>query len=177
MKREILTQLPEKFRKARLEQGITQAKLAEIAGCKQSAISMLEGGKLDALADSAIEKIAEHLGIELSALEPKPAITLPIKASVIAEVAMCPNFLCPSNKPYIVGGSVFFMPTGKAGNITRCAICGEILIKECPHCGAKLVKAGGCCCYCGKPLVEFPEGYTDDILTWVERASYAAQQL
>lgn len=179
MKQEILKQLPKLIRAARLEQGITQIDLANKVGCKQSAISMMEGGRVEAIAEATYEKLAEVLNINIAELAPvaAPILTAATIAPLKPEVAMCANFQCPSNKPYIVGSDIYFMPTGKAGFSNRCAICGEILIKVCPHCGVKLQTLGGCCGHCGKPLLEFPEGYTEDVVGWVEQARIQSEQL
>ena len=179
MKQEILKQLPKLIRAARLERGITQIEIANKVGCKQSAISMMEGGRVDAISESTYEKLAELLEINLSALIPStgPVLTAAALAPLQPEVAMCANFECPSNKPYIVGMNVYFKPTGKAGFSNRCAICGEILIKVCPHCGVKLQTPGGCCGHCGKQLLELPEGYTEDVLGWVEQAKHNSEEI
>ena len=53
---------------------MTQSALAEAVGCKQSAISMLESGHAEKIAQETVEKIAALLGV---AMEPAPASPSP----------------------------------------------------------------------------------------------------
>ena len=53
------------LKKRRKAEGITQLALAKEIGCKQSAISMMEGGNLDALSEDKLQKVAQKLGVEL----------------------------------------------------------------------------------------------------------------
>ena len=45
------------FRRIRREKGITQTELARLAGCTQSAVSMFESGRHDAVNDTARRQI------------------------------------------------------------------------------------------------------------------------
>ena len=146
------------MRDARRDMGLTQAELAKRAGCLQSQVSMLEGGMPNKVARETLEKIADLLGVEL----PKPAaeeIAAPLAAErPFAGHAYCPQADCPSNKPYVVGGELFFMPSPQPGAPRpghRCAWCGEVLAFVCPKCGA-VATAGACCRECGSPYIFAP---------------------
>ena len=161
------------LRSARLKSGMTQQALADKVGCKQSAVSMLECGRADALSDASLKKIADALGIDVT-----PYITDESESALLtggstalscARLCFCPNFSCPSNMPYTVCGTILFMPSGICGAGKRCVCCGEILMWECPHCGAPVSFPGGCCGTCGGTLIEFPDGYDPDPETWAQR--------
>jgi len=141
--------------KARREKGMTQSALAEAVGCKQSAISMLESGHAEKIAQETVEKIAALLGV---AMEPAPASPSPLAAPPrpSAGRAFCPNALCHSNIPYAANGELLFWPRGQQQDAcpgsTHCTVCGELLEHRCPHCGAALAD-GACCPSCGQPKV------------------------
>ena len=152
------------LRKARIEAGLTQAGLATQVGCTQSAVSMMEAGRQEAISSESLVKLASILKVKL----PETSVT---PASVQASgsgVSVCSNFNCPSNLPYRVGDEVFFLPLGNVGNGHHCVFCGELLTKKCTHCGAPIVTPGGCCAACGTVLVEMPAGYSENIRNWVE---------
>lgn len=140
----------------------SQSELAARAGCRQSQISEFEAGVRGKVARETIVKLAELLGLEA------PGETSGPSAAAIGARARCPNFECPSNLPYWVGGQLLFLPLGTAGSGTHCAICGEVLERACPHCGAPVLAPGGCCEACGSPLVELPEGFVSDPHAWAE---------
>ena len=117
------------------------------------------------VARETIVKLAELLGLE--APEGSSAASA-AGAAAIGARARCPNFECPSNLPYWVGGQLLFLPLGTAGSGTHCAICGEVLERACPHCGAPVLAPCGCCEACGSPLVELPEGFVSDPHAWAE---------
>lgn len=152
------------LRKVRIEAGITQAALAAQVGCKQSAVSMMEAGRREAMAYDSLVKLAGILKVELPAMTPLP---VPVLSSG-AGVAVCANFNCPSNMPYSVGEDVYFMPLGSAGTGHHCILCGELLSRICPNCGSPIVSPGGCCGACGNVIIEMPTGYTDDISAWIQ---------
>ena len=100
------------LRKARIDAGLTQAALAAQVGCKQSAVSMMEAGRPEALSRESLEKLAKVLNVTL----PEAVDAKPLSPTSGAGPAVCPGFNCPSNLPYAVGGEVFFMPLGTAGS-------------------------------------------------------------
>lgn len=140
----------------------SQSELAARAGCRQSQISEFEAGVRGKVARETVVKLAELLGLEA------PGETAGPPAAAIGARARCPNFECPSNLPYWVGGQLLFLPLGTAGSGTHCAICGEVLERACPHCGAPVLAPGGCCESCGSPLVEMPGGFASDPRAWAE---------
>lgn len=147
---------------ARRRKGCTQSALANVVGCKQSAVSMFESGQIEKISAETIEKIAEFLGIELPKAESAEEVA-PLQVLPTVLKGFCPQFSCPSNIPYEVGGRVLFWPRLANGN--RCAFCGELLEKNCPSCGAA-VHNGACCPVCGEAYVTsvLPPG--EDAARW-----------
>jgi DNA-binding XRE family transcriptional regulator len=136
--------------RARRDKGMTQSALAQAVGCKQSAISMLESGQPEKLSQEAVAKIASLLEVTLESPASKLTPDLSFPASFSAVQCYCPSAACPSNVPYTVAGDLLFWPRpqpGAAGG-RHCAYCGEVLERQCPHCGAG-VTAGACCHTCG----------------------------
>jgi transcriptional regulator with XRE-family HTH domain len=135
--------------RARREKGLTQSALAQAAGCKQSAISMLESGQPEKLSQEAVAKIAALLEVTL---EPPSSQVHPSSFILHPSVSLgyCPDAACPSNTPYTVAGELLFWPRPQpsASGGKRCAYCGEVLERQCPHCGAALAE-GACCHACG----------------------------
>lgn len=139
------------LRDARRALGITQADLARRVDCTQSAVSMMEKGRPDAMARPTLEKVASLLGVELP---PEEDATPRIPASPAAtSVRICPNGDCPSNLPYRVGDEVHFMPRAHHGSGTRCPYCGEVLVASCPSCGEPIRPGEALCPACGTELV------------------------
>ena len=122
--------------RARRARSMTQSALATAVGCKQSAISMLEAGQSTKVADETIVKIAALLDVALpqeSAASDQPRTGIS-RGPVTARRPFCPNALCHSDT-------------------LHCTLCGELLERNCPHCGAVPVEPGGCCAACGGALV------------------------
>jgi transcriptional regulator with XRE-family HTH domain len=178
-----MTNLPQeiclKFKEARKAKGLNQSSLAQMVGCKQSAISMFEGGMVTKLSDETVKKLSEVLEVPLepSSKTKKEAISIP--AGTVAVNGYCPNGDCPSNVPYVVGGRVFYRPSRKIASPTggiRCACCGEFLEMKCPVCGAVL-NDGACCAVCGTPYVTpvLPDGM--DVAAYAERRREEIRQI
>jgi transcriptional regulator with XRE-family HTH domain len=141
------------LRDARRAKGLTQSALARELACQQSAISMLEGGRSEALSQETIARLAALLGVTLAGVA-APVVT---SAVVPSGRAYCPQTACPSNVPFAVNGEVIFWPRPQPGNPPgrHCAYCGEVLVAGCPACGVP-VSEGGCCRACGAVLVPPP---------------------
>lgn len=168
------------LRQARITAGLTQAALAAQVGCKQSAVSMMEAGRPEALSRESLEKAASILNVTLPTREESTASVSGRMAPAVlghARVGICTNFNCPSNLPYRVGESVYFMPLGTAGTGEHCVYCGEILQHRCVQCGHEVTTTGGCCGHCGVPWVEFPEDYVQDIAAWIEARIQSLEHL
>jgi len=154
-----------KLRTARREAGLTQSALAREVGCKQSALSMFEQGDGTKLNDEVIAKLAKKFGIEIvtevgsgndelgmkdNSAIPHSSFLIPRSAS-----AFCPNPHCPSNHRYQVEEKVLYRPDRTAADPIGgkyCAVCGELLERFCPNCGAP-VHDGAICSVCGEPYV------------------------
>ena len=146
-----------RIKEARRKAGLSQGEVSAEVGCKQPALSMFEQGDGTKLNDEVIEKLAKKFGVDLHATADDPAK----KAIVIrAEsrgpvIGFCPNPHCPSNVSYEVEGRLFLKPNRALADPVGgkfCALCGEVLEKKCPTCGAP-VHEGGVCSYCGDPYV------------------------
>ena len=163
------TSLPlhRRLRDARRAQGLTQSALAAQAGCKQSALSMMESGRMEALARGTIEKIAGILEVPL---DPETAPAAAAHAASAAGRAVCPNGECPSNVPFFVGGELIFWPRRQpAPGGRHCAFCGEVLERQCRSCGAPIT-AGACCPQCGTAHVQPPPAAgAGDLAAWAEQ--------
>lgn len=154
------------MRAARRAAHWSQAELAERAGCRQSQLSAFESGARGKVSRDTIAKLAALLGLQAPSGDGAAAAGL-LPAAPVA-LARCPNFECLSNLPYRTGGDLLFLPLGLAGNGTHCALCGEVLQRTCPHCGAPILAHGGCCGACGLPLVSLPEGFAHDPAAWAD---------
>ena len=160
------------IRQARIAAGMTQKALAEKTGCAQSAVSMFEAGKRDALAYDSIVKIAGLLKVELPDCGENRA------PETLASYAFCPGFECPSNLAYMVGATVFLLPTGAAGNGKHCVVCGEAVCGLCHGCGNRLAGTGACCPECGAALVPFPhKEFTGSANEWVRLHNEVVEKL
>lgn len=147
---------------ARRAKGMAQSALAREAGCAQAAISMMENGKPDAIAKETMARIASILGVEID--DAAPAAVAPVRQGARA---ICPNPECPSNVPYIVGGSVAIWPGRQPSPDAKyCAFCGEVLERACPVCGAPLGE-GAFCGQCGAAHVTAPVEGEAEAAAWV----------
>ena len=146
-----------KIKEARREAGLSQSVVAAEVGCKQSALSMFEQGDGTKLNDAVIGKLAKKFGVSLEVKAPvsKPAGTCFVAS---ASHGFCPNPKCPSNAAYAVDGRTFLRPDRAAADPAGgkyCSLCGEVLEKRCPNCGAP-VHDGAICSFCGEPYVSIP---------------------
>ena len=146
-----------RLRDARRAAKLSQSELASEVGCKQSALSMFEQGDGTKLNDVVIGKLAKKFGVSLEASVPVSLLT---GASTVASASrgFCPNPKCPSNAAYAVDGRTFMKPDRSAADPAGgkfCALCGEVLEKRCPNCGAP-VHDGAICSFCGEPYVSIP---------------------
>ncbi len=137
-------------RTARRERRMSQSELAAAVGCKQSAISMFETGRVGALSTDKIRAVCKQLAIEMPA---EGAVARSVETS-----GFCPAFDCVSNIPYIVAGHVYLLPAFQAlsSSSKHCRYCGERLEVRCPECGA-LASVGACCRTCGAAYIAAPE--------------------
>jgi len=151
---EICYRIREARRTARLSQSVVAAEV----GCKQSALSMFEQGDGTKLNDEVITALSKKFGISLTetaAEEVKPVPTEFPPVSVVRIHGFCPNAHCPSNKLYEVDGRTYALPNRLTADPVGgkfCAMCGEVLEKRCPNCGAPL-HDGAICSLCGDPYV------------------------
>lgn len=144
-----------KIRDARREAGISQAALSREVGCLQPALSMFEQGDGTKLNDEVVNKLANKFGIDLKAA----AVSVPVRPTVQQpsepHSGYCPNPKCPGHNRYSVDDRLLFRPDRAAQDPVGgkyCAICGEILERHCPTCGAP-VHDGAVCSHCGTPYV------------------------
>ena len=143
-----------KLKDARRAAKLSQSELAAEIGCKQSALSMFEQGDGTKLNDAVIGKLAKKFGVSLEASVPVNKLTGTCLAAT-ASRGFCPNPKCPSNAAYAVDGRTFLRPDRAAADPVGgryCALCGEVLEKRCPNCGAQ-IHDGAICSFCGEPYV------------------------
>ena len=147
-----------KLKEARRAAGLSQSVVAAEVGCKQSALSMFEQGDGTKLNDQVIEKLAKKFGVKLEAVKESKGILANAVVSLppaVRVIGFCPNPHCPTNHAYDVEGRTFFRPERAAADPVGgkfCAVCGEVLEKRCPNCGAS-VHDGAVCSLCGEPYV------------------------
>lgn len=136
----------QRLAKARRAKAMTQSALAEAVGCKQSAISMLESGQTSKISGESVAKIAALLEVPLPEAEPSVA---PAPLPEYGQ-GFCPNAHCFSNIPYVIADELIFWPRPAAGGAAarHCVVCGELLERRCPHCGAA-ADGGAACASCG----------------------------
>lgn len=143
---------------ARRDAGLTQGELASEVGCKQSALSMFEQGDGTKLNDDVIEKLAKKFNLSYKASQPNSSSQTSVQihsGPITLKRGFCPNPHCPSNHEYFVEEIRLFKPDREAADPVGgkfCALCGELLEKKCPNCGAP-VHAGAICSLCGQPYV------------------------
>ena len=143
-----------KLREARRAAKLSQSELSAEVGCKQSALSMFEQGDGTKLNDDVIGKLAKKFGVSLTASAPVSELK---GATTVASASrgFCPNPKCPSNAAYAVDGRTFLRPDRVAADPAGgkfCALCGEVLEKRCPNCGAP-VHDGAICSFCGERYI------------------------
>jgi transcriptional regulator with XRE-family HTH domain len=147
-----------KIREARRAAKISQGELAAEVGCKQSAISMFEKGDGTKLNDEVIGRLSRKFGIEIETDGEGRVSQASIARTVglhAPHTGFCPNGDCPSNRRYEVAGRAFAEPDCEAADPAGgrfCAVCGEVLERKCPNCGAA-VHRGAVCSFCGEPYV------------------------
>lgn len=145
-----------RVRQLRREKGISQSELAAAVGCKQSAISMFEKGDPTKLSDEAVERLAEKFSIKLEDYATKGESPLKAVLHVPSMTrGFCPNAACPTNKAFEVEGRTLFLPDRPRADPAGgkfCALCGEVLERRCPNCGAQ-VHDGAICTFCGAPYI------------------------
>lgn len=169
-------QLAQRMRDARQAAGLTQSRLAQEAGCNQSAISMLERGQSNVLSQESLTRLATRLGLDLQSLAETPGeIDVPCPPTVAAPdvYRYCPHYDCPSNTPYVVRGDLYLLPRmamGEPRPSPRCRLCGEVLEACCANaaCNAP-ARPGSCCPDCGTRYVAPPTLSPDARASWADR--------
>ena len=145
-----------KIRDARRMAGISQSVLSREVGCKQSALSMFEQGDGTKLNETVVIALCKKFGIEAAKTTGQE---IPEeneeKTNYMGERGFCPNPLCPSHEKYEIEGKLYLKPDRERQDPVFgkfCAVCGEVLEKQCPSCGNR-IHEGAVCSYCGQKYV------------------------
>lgn len=144
-----------KVKESRRSAGLSQSVVAAEVGCKQSALSMFEQGDGTKLNDEVIGKLLKKFGISIGEEGEKKAEAGPLPTMPVPHTGFCPNPHCPSHMAYEVDGRRLLKPDRVQQDPVAgkyCAVCGEILERRCPNCGAP-VHDGAICSLCGEPYV------------------------
>lgn len=149
------------LRDARRKLGLTQAELARRVSCAQSAVCMMENGRADALSRETLAKIGAVLGVSIPEAVSGAGFGGGERSG--GGVAICPNPDCPTILPYRVGGELCLLPRAHVGGGTRCPLCGEVLLRACPECGAPIRAGSAFCVECGAAHVT--HAYGADVAT------------
>lgn len=160
--------LYEIFRDARRKKGLTQEQVAEAVGAKQSAVSMFENGRPDALSNEKMASMGRLLGVEAEdaagAVESIPQ----------GSARFCPDPDCPSNTPFLVGERVVVQPamvSVPGDSPAYCRLCGEVLVSACPNPQCRQPPAPGAFCgVCGSAYVNAVKVTPPADATWVRHA-------
>jgi DNA-binding XRE family transcriptional regulator len=136
--------------RARRAKGMTQSALADAVGCKQSALSMLEAGHAAKVAHETVERSPRCWR---SRWKRQPRGALPVLRPDRREhprlLSACRLFFqCALRGERRAALLAAAQADGRAA-AAHCAVCGELLERCCPHCGAPVVTAGACCPACG----------------------------
>ena len=121
---------------------------------------MFEQGDGTKLNDEVVKKIAELFQLEIpkeGGVPEGPGVSVRADSPAPRHVerGFCPNPACTSNHRYWISGREFARPDREAADPVGakfCAVCGEILEKKCPNCGAPLHE-GAVCSFCGQPYI------------------------
>lgn len=118
---------------------------------------MFERGDGTKLNDEVIGKLSKKFGIGLKPAEPLSEAVMVPKPVVEAAIhsGFCPNAACPSHRSLQIEGRLILQPNRVEQDPVGgkyCAICGEVLERKCPNCGAP-VHEGAICSWCGQPYV------------------------
>jgi DNA-binding XRE family transcriptional regulator len=160
--RKKMAHLPKNFcrevAEARRARGMTQSALARSVGCRQSAVSMFEGGRADKLSMDSVRKIAAILEIPLEGTQSAESAGT---SAACGQKVYCPNPACLGNIPCCAGDVLMVWPSvaPAAEGAVYCRICGEVLERACPECG-RPVGEGAFCAACGRARIApaVPEG-------------------
>ena len=145
-----------KIKEARRQAKLGQVEVAAKVGCKQSALCLFENGGVTKLNDEVVEKLSKLFKVDIVTVDENPVPeSLPIQALSATVKGFCPNLHCPSNHGYEVDGRLLMRPDRSEADPVGgkfCAVCGEVLVKSCPNCGAP-VHDGAICSHCGDAYV------------------------
>jgi transcriptional regulator with XRE-family HTH domain len=130
---------------------LTQAQVAQAVDAKQSAVSMFENGKQDALSRDKLAAIVKLLDVDTAGADAdRRGDTGPLR--------YCPDPDCPANIPYLIGSRVALQPAmvqESGDGPAYCRFCGEVLASSCPNRQCQHVPAPGAfCAACGTAYVE-----------------------
>ena len=169
----MMTNLQDLVREARRRKGLTQAQVAEAIDCKQSAVSMFENGRRDALSREKLTSLGKLLDVDTNS-------TAQEAHGTVGNLRFCPDIDCPSNIPFMVGGRVAIRPsmvpvTGNAPSY--CRYCGEVLSPSCPNTQCSTPPSPGAfCAACGTAYIA-PLAVQTPADAWVRARQESSRKL
>ena len=156
----------DQLKQARIAKGLTQAEIADLLTCSQSAVSKLESGHLDALSDDKILQLAKELCIEVDLSKAGKELVL-AGSSKPSLCVHCASPWCLSCTLYRIHKDLVLWPAflriGYAGEARFCEICGEPLKDRCWKCSAPAA-SGAFCPNCSAARVRFDQEMGKEII-------------
>lgn len=163
----MVSDIYQQIRQARRQKGLRQTEVATQIGARQSAVSMFERGRSDALSEAKVKAFAELVGVTLDAAALGRTPSRDVGRGVLK---YCPHPDCPANVPFVVGGGLVVRPNlvrAAAGTNTACRYCGEWLEESCAACGVGVADQPVCMA-CGAPYVDGTKLAGDDPAAWAQ---------
>ncbi len=179
MSNNVPTPLQQAVRSRRRQTRVSQTELGLAVGRTQSAISMWENGRDDALAPDCVQEVTRILGISL---EDYPSLddSRSVREAVQLTLKYCSQAECLSQIRNRVGPTLILRPKFRYAQVsdqTICRECGEPLATRCQSPGCSIPVAEGAFCDCGQAYVDLTCVDRGDLLSWVAEQDSKASEI